>query len=99
MSAKFGYVVLWKGVYVSNRYTPDRYTVQYYEKVPPGHAQNRTCAALPPEVVSRCMALDMLDEHDYVDGLGSWHPGRGYERRYLFQLWAPLEDIFDLDPR
>lgn len=99
MSIEFGYAVLFKGHYYSNHYSLEGYTVQYHK---PGSVapQNRTCATLSPEVVNRCAALDMVPVHERVNGVGYWYWSYIHDSpHYALSLWAPIEDIFDLDPR
>jgi len=97
MSTEFGYVSLSERHYYSPRSYPDRYTVLYHapgEKV----LQNRTCATLPPEVAKRMAVLDVVSANDAVEGVGYWLSLAG-ARHYVLHLWAPIEDIFDLNPR
>jgi len=98
MSTEFGYVSLFKGHYISDQYYPEGYTARYLAPGK-GTGQNRTCATLPQEVANRCAVLDMVPVNDVVEGVGYRVSLWGNPHRYVLHLWAPIEDIFDLNPR
>lgn len=92
----FGHVRVWRGVRTSHILDPHRWTVKY---TPPGAHTPRilTCDYIKTAVAQRMAVLDMVPLCATISGVGyRYAVDRSNDSRYRLQLWAPLDDLFDI---